>query len=249
MKKLPLLLFIAALAVLVYVLVFSKDGTIKIPLSQKSESSETAKSSHPNLNEFENIDISGVFHVDVTYGDEEKVEIEAPAHIKKDIKMKIKSKTLFFEMNNGRSIYSAGKVKVHITTARLNGFTISGASSLHLNNPLKDDSLSIHTSGAAVFSGEVYVQKADIKMEGASKMNVAGEADLAKIEMSGACQLNDYDLEIATLDVDLSGASSLHISAINSIVGNMSGASSLNYKGSPVVKMVEISGVSKLRKF
>ena len=249
MKKLPLFLFIAALIVLMYVLFFSKDGTIKIPISQKSETSETTTSSRSTLGEFDKIEVTGVFHVDVTYGSEEKVEIEAPAHIKKRIKMKVQSKTLSFELDNNGSIYMAGKVKVHITTAKLNGFNLSGASSIHLNNPLKDDSIDILASGAAVFSGELYVQNADVKMDGAAKMNLSGQAYKGNVEMSGACELRDYDFEIATLDVNLSGASSMHISGVQSIVGDISGASSLNYKGSPVVKQLAVSGASKIRQY
>jgi len=246
MKKLPLFLFIAAIAFVMYLLFFSKNGSIKIPLESKAKTSKKSVKSNLGLGEYDKIEITGVFEVDVTYGSKERIEIEAPNHIKKRINTKVTSKTLYFELDNGTSPYAAGKVKVHITTTKLNAFYLSGAASVQLNNSLKDDSLTIRSSGAAHFSGDIDVEHAYLDLTGAAAVNVDGKAQSAHFELSGASKFTDYNFEVKRLNVKLSGASKVYISAIDSIKGSLSGASSLDYKGSPVVKTLEVSRAAHL---
>lgn len=254
MKKLPLFLFVGAIAFLVYALVYLKDGniTIKTAKNKTAKTTKVDKSTKSTkldkAKRFDKIEVEGAFHVDVTYGSEEKVEIEAPNYIKKRIKVRVRSKTLSFELDKNKSLTSAGKVKVHITTAKLNGFNISGASSIKLNNTLKDDSFTIETSGAASFRGDVKVSSAEIELDGAASMKLTGTADDASLELSGASKLRGFDFKVGTLNVDLSGASSTKLAVSKSITGDVSGASSLEYDGGGDVKGLDVSGAGSARK-
>lgn len=229
-------------------MVYWKDGSIKIKTS-KNKVTETTKVEKPNtFDKFDKIEIEGMFEVDVTYGSEEKVEIDAPAYMKGQVKARVKSKTLFFQVGNNRSLLSAGKVKVHITTAKLNGFSLFGSSSVRLNNSLKDTELSINSSGAAKFKGDVEVDKVDIELSGAAKVNLSGAAESASLDISGAARMNDYTFEVNNLDVDLSGASKVEITCLEGMKGDISGAGSLKYGGSPKVKSVNVSAAASLNK-
>lgn len=217
-------------------MVYWKDGNVKIPLGKSTEAKI--------VDEFDKIQVEGIFEVDVTYGSEEKVEIEAPEHIKNRIKMKVKSKTLYFELDKNRSLTAAGKIKVHLYTEKLNDFNVSGASSIRLNNTLNDDTFTLECSGAASFKGDIDVSKAGIEMDGAASVKLSGTADEANLELSGASHLKGFDFEVKGLKVDLSGASSTKVGCLNSLNGDVSGASSLNYEGNPTTNNVSVSGAA-----
>lgn len=198
------------------------------------------------VKDFDEIEVGGAFEVDITYGSKELVEVEAPDNFQEFIDLSVSSGTLKIEMDDINSYNSQGAVKIHIKTTKLNDFTLSGATSIYLNNRLKDDELSINSSGAASFDGEVKVDNAEIELSGASKVYLTGSAKSADINLSGASKLKDYDFEVKDLDVEISGASTANITSLKSIEGGVSGASSLVYDGNPSMKKVDVSGAAEL---
>lgn len=200
------------------------------------------------VSDFDKLEVEGVFEVDVTYSSTEEIEIDAPENLMEYIELNVRSKTLSIEIDKNTQITSSCSIKVHIKTAKLNGFELSGASSVELNNTLKDNDLSIESSGAANFKGDVEVNEADLELSGASTVNLSGNAAEASLELSGASQVNNYNFKVDNLNVDLSGASSAQIASSKTIKGDLSGASSLTYKGKPSTKSVSISGAAKLNK-
>lgn len=240
MKKIPVILAVVALAFAV-----SSMSNCTGPINSITASSTMAKEIR-KVSDFDKVEVEGIFEVEVTYSSAEEVEIEAPENIMEYIDLKVKSGTLSIEIDKRTQIKSSCSIKVHIKTAKLNGFELSGASSVQLNNTLKDSELTIESSGAATFKGDVKVREAEIELNGASTTSLSGSAEDATIELSGASQLNSYKLEIDNLEVELSGASSAKVTSLKSMKGDISGASSLTYDGNPGVKQVSTSGASSL---
>lgn len=239
MKKIPVILALIAVAVVAYSMTNWTSLSTKSIKASKNITTETR-----SVSDFDKIEVDGVFEVDVTYGSSESIEVEAPENLQEYIELNVKSGKLSIEVKKRTQIKSSCSIKIHIKTAKLNDFEISGASSVKLNNTLKDDNLMIESSGAASFKGEVDVNNAEIELDGAASANLAGTATSARIDMSGASQLNDYDFEVNDLNIDLSGASSAKITSLKSIKGDVSGASSLTYDGNPGVKNVSTSGAA-----
>jgi len=237
MKKIPILLALFAVALVAYSM--SNWGGSKRVVATKNFTLETK-----TVSDFTKIDVNGTFQVDVTYSKEESVTVEAPSNLHQYIELDVESGTLIIQFAKKTSISSHGAIMIHIKTAKLNDFTQSGASSIALNNSLNDDLFTIESSGAASFKGEVDVDKASIELSGAANVDLFGTATTADIELSGASHLNDYDFNVANLSVDLSGASSATITSRKTINGDLSGASSLNYKGDPNIKDLSTSGAS-----
>ena len=241
MKKIPILLALVAVAVVAYSM--SNWGGSNSVVGTKSITTETR-----NVADFTKIDVEGAFQVDVTYSSKESVTVEAPSNLHQYIELTVKAGTLTVQLANNTSISSHGSIKVHIKTAQLNDFTISGASSIDLNNSLIDDHFKVDASGAASLKGKIDVEIADIELDGASSIDLFGTAKTANLNLSGASQVNDYDFKVANLTVDLSGASLAKISSSKSVSGELSGASSLDYKGNPSVKGLSTSGAASASK-
>jgi hypothetical protein len=242
MKKILLLSAVVAVAAIVVTLTAFRTPT-KVTCS-KHVITETR-----SLDNFTEIEVGGAFQIDVTYSsNEEKVEVEAPENIQNYIITKVKSGKLMISFRSSTNITCEEGVKIHITTAKLNDFELSGAASISLNNLMKDSNLDVESSGAASFKGEIAVSNANIELSGAASMNLFGFATSADIELSGASQLNDYDFTIDNLTINLSGASHASLSSAKSIKADASGASSFNYKGNPSINDVHRSGAASIQK-
>lgn len=241
MKKVPVILALIAAAIVAYSMSNYTDYFTAIKPSNNI-ATETRK-----VSDFDRIEVEGIFQVDVTYSSNEEIEIKAPENLHQYIELTVKSGTLHIEIKKKTKVNSPHSINVHISTAKLNGFELSGASSVHLNNQLKDNNLSIESSGAAYFEGDVNVREAELELSGAANVLLSGMATDANLELSGASHVKDYAFEVDNLDVELSGASSLKITTLKRLEGDISGASSLRYDGNPSIKNIATSGASHVK--
>ncbi|MFK7785134.1 MAG: DUF2807 domain-containing protein, partial [Crocinitomicaceae bacterium] len=174
--------------------------------------------------------------------------VEAPDNLHEFIETNVVSGKLKVHYQKNKNISNKSDVKIHITTADLDKFDLSGASSVVLNNTLSSYDFDLEMSGASDFEGEVNVTNGDIEMRGASSAKINGTAMDAFVDLSGASTIRKYEFEIETLDVKLSGASTAFLTILNSMSVDLSGASTLNYKGDPVITNINTSGASNINK-
>ena len=84
-------------------------------------------------------------------------------------------------------------------------------------------------------------------MSGASETSLTGSAEVFKIELSGAGELQAKKLKTNHASIDISGAGSAEIHAKKTLELEVSGAGSVKYKGSPKVKK-SVSGAGSVEK-
>jgi len=201
------------------------------------------------LSTFTQIEVEDAIEVYVTYSPtQELVEVEAPDNLHEFIETNVVSGKLKVHFQHNKRIKTNKPVKIHITTADLNKFDLSGASEVLLNNALNAYDFDLDMSGASNFEGEVNVSTSDIELSGASNAKINGTATDAFVDLSGASTIRKYEFEIETLDVKLSGASSAFLTILTSMSVDLSGASTLNYKGDPVITHINTSGASNINK-
>lgn len=215
----------------------------------KIKGSNTITSEVRSVSNFTQLDVQDAFDVDVTYSaTQELVVVEAPENLHEFIVVSVVSGKLKIHFQHNKRISNKEPIKIHITTAELDDFSLSGASNVHLNNALNAPTFNLESSGASNFDGEVYVQNCDIQLSGASNTEIYGTAGTAFVELSGASTIRKYEFEIDTLDIKLSGASNAYLTILNSMSVELSGASTLNYKGEPIITHLNTSGASHINK-
>lgn len=236
MKKLAIILSLAVLA--------AASTSCK-----KIKGSNTITTEIRAVSNFTQIDVQDAFEVDVTYSaTQELVEVEAPDNLHEYIETNVVSGKLKVHFKHNKNISCKTAIKIHITTTQLDKFDLSGASNVVLNNALTSSGFALGMSGASNFEGEVIVTNADIDLSGASNAKITGSASDAFVELSGASTIRKYEFEIGTLDVKLSGASTAFLTILNSMSVELSGASTLNYMGDPVITQINTSGASNINK-
>ena len=87
----------------------------------------------------------------------------------------------------------------------------------------------------------------EVDINGGSRVALSGIASIAHYDVRGASSLSAQLLEVASVNIQESGASSASIVALEEIRGTVSGASRLAVAGSPNVRDIERSGASLVR--
>ena len=121
---------------------------------------------------------------------------------------------------------------------------LSGASNLDID--IEAGTAAIQLSGASELTGRLISAGAEMELSGASQATLNGSAGSLTLQASGSsdADLSSYPLQNAV--IDLSGASTADITVSGTLDAELSGASTLNYTGSPALGNTRITGDSNL---
>jgi hypothetical protein len=220
-----------------------------------------------NLTDFSKIEVGGAFEVEIEQSDTYKVSVTAGDF--PHIRIEKSGDTLVIKRQGFDWLAPFnGRPNAKVTLPLLTGLDISGASHGTLKNFQSDKELSvtlsgashvkaygvsagnvdIKVSGASTLSGDIKARQ-DVKFEvsGASKIDLAGAGNNAEMLVSGAskAELNAFAVQNAQLRV--SGASHALVNLNGKLDANVSGASTLLWSGSPVMRNIQISGAATLK--
>jgi hypothetical protein len=124
---------------------------------------------------------------------------------------------------------------------------LNGASHLEIKQ-MKVGELKTDISGASNLAGDINISgDAQFEISGASRVELTGTSNGAGLELSGASQARLAGLTLQKASVNISGASSAQLKVSAALDIDLSGASRLEYTGSPILERVRVSGASTLK--
>jgi hypothetical protein len=199
---------------------------------------------------FTSIDISNAIDAEFiqTQGDSLSVLVTTTEPVMKDMVVETKGNQLLIGYNS--PVFIGGnrpEIHVIIKGSHLNGINIAGASTLNIKT-LKSDNLTVKASGASGLNiNSLLATRLDAEASGASGIKLNGKVLKASFKSHGASKVDAYKLQSEQTEVNASGASDIRCYASVSITGEASGASNVNYIGSPKNANVSVSGASDVK--
>lgn len=206
-----------------------------------------------DLNDFDAIDVSGTFDLEVVKGDHFSVTFIGDKNAIEALDVNVDDNRLNVSLNNINSWLNLLKnkdvpvIKGYITMPSLININESGASTCTING-FDEEDITIEISGASSGKVNSKAQNFDIELSGASKLNISGVANYASISVSGVAEVNAYNLMLNNAEVDASGASKINLSVIQELEADASGVSKINYKGNPQSVKSDLSGAANIAK-
>lgn len=196
---------------------------------------------------FHGIEVGGAFEVVLIKSNTEKVTLEVDDNLMPYVTTIVRGGIL--EIDNEKEFRDPTKLKVSIYYISMDKIRLSGAASLMSDDVLKSESLEIHASGASDMELELDTEDLEADFSGASKIKFNGRAKSVDVETSGASVYQALELETENYRIDASGAAVARIWVNGKLNLEASGASSVRYKGSPSIDIIDISGASTVRKY
>jgi hypothetical protein len=263
-------IILAVLPVLLVTLLASGCGSILVTKDGETVTRELETRQY-NFTEFTQVNIGSAFDYEIQQADTYSISITAGSNLFDDIRVTKVGQTLDIGMEfpGGWALFNFNpRLQAVITMPKLQGLdssgathgtvtgfrsnenldvTASGASTVELAKIAADD-VTFDVSGASKVTGDIEASNMGLKVSGASTVQLKGLADSLAIDGSGASNLKLADMKVANADVILSGASDATISLDGSLNADLSGASTLEYTGEPVLGTTNITGASTLKK-
>jgi Putative auto-transporter adhesin, head GIN domain len=231
MKKLGVLIFAAALVIGLVVSNLFSFGRLdrclfnfSVNFGHGVRGSGHSITERRSVDAFKSIETSGIFHVIAVAQKDFGLEVEADDNLLPLITTDVRDGVLHIESE--KHFKTASPVIVRVWAPDIEKVDVSGVSSLTLSN-IKNSDLQIEGSGA-------------------SKITVSGETAKLGIDISGAAKVFADELQAENAVIDASGASQISVNVSREINSDLSGASKVEYSGSPSSVLTRTSAGSRI---
>lgn len=149
-------------------------------------------------------------------------------------------------LNIGSKGHVTGDVLVYLGNPSLTSITISGASELRTQKPVKTEKLAISVSGSSEIKMQLESKVIDCQQSGASQIKISGKTDTLRADISGASSFACYELQSDVVKITTSGASSARVRGNKSVRASATGASEIRIKGNPAELSAEAGTSSSI---
>jgi hypothetical protein len=103
-------------------------------------------------------------------------------------------------------------------------------------------------SGGSEVSGYLKATSSDIDLSGASSINLSGSGGDIRLEASGSSDLDMANFTVNDAEIEFGGASDGSLEINGRLDVDLSGSSTLEYGGNPMLGNIELSGGSEIER-
>ena len=201
------------------------------------------------VEDYNTMEIANSFDAYVRFSDtEESIRIEANSSLQHLINATIKNNKLTVKLKNNVNIKGSPTLVVYINAASIDNFKVAADSKITLENTLVSNESTINISADSYFTGEVNVDKLNLKAAADARADLYGTVDYLNADLSADVRVSDYDLivndlklkMVADCDTELTVNNSIHIDATADCV--------LKYKGNAAIIHQHLKADSRIIK-
>ena len=197
------------------------------------------------IDPFHSIELGSAFKVNVHSAPTCRAVLAGDSNLLDHVKAEVSNGVLFLELPSGTSIQQKQDLSLELWMPKLNNATLSGAVELNLLD-FQQDQLTLSSSGASEILLEGQLDHMDAELSGASSFVVKGKVAELVVDASGASEVHGRECQADKVKAELSGASDMEITVLRELAAQCSGASDLNYWGTPQVLQADATGSSDI---
>jgi len=196
------------------------------------------------IGSFHALKVSGGIDVDLSQGNDIKLQVEADENLIENIRTVVKDGVL--NIYPEESVRKAKVMKIHLTFRDIDAINASGGCDITSTQKLDFTTLQTDLSGGCDIKLELKVNNLVSKHNGGCDATFNGEAENCTLKVSGGCDVKASDFHIKNCSVDASGGSDVWVYATGILDLKASGASDVTYAGSPSKVTKSASGASDI---
>jgi hypothetical protein len=200
------------------------------------------------VNNTDRIKSLGNFNIDIVQGSPSSVKIEADANLIPYILTENREGRLIIHAKEGYNLASDNKIKVTVTTGKLEEAEIDGSGNINgVGKFTGADHLKISIVGSGNITLDMNTPKIESSISGTGNITLSGETQNSKIEIAGVGNYKAEDLLSENVEIHIAGSGDARVYAASDLDIHIAGSGNVYYKGDASVKQ-DIAGSGKIRK-
>lgn len=193
---------------------------------------------------FHAIKVSGGIDVELSQGNELKLQVEADENLVALIRTEVKDGVL--NIYHDDQIHNAKTMKVHLTFNQLDAITASGGCDIVSKQKLSFNTLKVNLSGGCDITLNCKADNLVFTNSGGCDAELTGEAKNCTFNISGGCDVKARELYLKNCTIEASGGSDASVNVTGELSAKASGASDINYYGKPARVQQSAQGASDI---
>ena len=194
---------------------------------------------------FDEIQFTGIGNLIIEQGDEEALVVEADDNIIGLIETEVRGDELHIGFKRGVNVVPTNKVKFYLTVKELDRIDLSGVGDIDCDE-FETDDIKFHISGSGDIDFEIIAESIETSVSGLGDINLAGEVDFHKVQISGSGKYDAEELVSKDCEIKISGLGSATVNASDDLDIEINGAGNVYYKGDPHISQ-HISGLGRVK--
>ena len=192
------------------------------------------------LKDFEELDITGIFNLDIHYGDNYSIEVNGPESERKKYKVDLAGNTLEINYNTRhktfwtRDINGDELTKINITMPHLKKMKVKGAGKIKIDG-FREDDVAISLLGAMTCEANLHARNLQLDLSGPMVFELDGDGDYLEAEVNKVAQLKASGYEVRHAIVNARELGRARVNARERVEIETDVTGSVKYKGSPEV--------------
>lgn len=198
--------------------------------------------------DFDSLDVSQGFNVNVSQGDAFSVVIRISENQLERLRVIKEGNTLEIGLEPG-GFFDTGNVTLEadVTMPELTGIDLSGGSHVTLNNLRSAAALDAKLSGGSHLNGEIEAGDVSFDLSGGSHATLSGTADNLKLDAGGGSHAKLGDFAVVDASVNASGGSHATVNPSGRLDAVSRGGSHVRYVGDPTLGTMNVDNSSTLK--
>lgn len=194
------------------------------------------------------IRLAGFMDVELTQGPGTEVKVEADENLQQYIITEMEDDVLVIKMRSNIRFINSERLKIYITTDRLEQLTLSGSGNIIGTNKFTgSERLKLRVSGVGDLKLDFNTPELEAEISGSGSLVLSGETKDAKIQINGVGDCNAETLKAENATVKISGSGDVKLFADSRLDVTIRGVGSVYYKGAASVSQ-KISGSGEVKR-
>jgi hypothetical protein len=205
--------------------------------------SGTVVTEEKTFSDFDKIDVSHGFKVDVSLGDTYRVVIRADDNVMEHVDVSKNGDTLKIGLKPRRSYQLKNTtLEAEVTMPALAGLDLSSGSHVNIAGLQSAEDFDVNLSSGSHLRGDLEAGNADFDISGGSHLTLSGSAQDLKLDASGGGQIDLSDFPVVDANVEVSGGGGAIVNVSGRLDADASGGSHVTYVGNPTLGDIDTSG-------
>lgn len=237
MKKAIKLFFLSALF-------FTVIGTAQT----KVKGNGNVVSEKRNVANYDEINVSGDFDINLVSGTEGAITIEGESNVIPYVKVVVSDNVLKIFSENKVNISTKKGIVVTVPFEQISALSLSGSGDILTENTIVAPVFKAKLSGSGDLTLDLKSSDLEVGLSGSGDISLKGTADNFVSKTSGSGDIDAIDLVAKKATVSISGSGDVKVNCSENLYARVSGSGDIEYKGEPQIKDTKVSGSGDISK-
>jgi len=193
------------------------------------------------------IEAHSFFDVEIVHGSTPSVKIEADDNLIPYILTDNEDGKLVIHTKDHVGLSSNNKIKVYVTTDKVEGVSLSGSGNVTSDEKLTGaDHMNLSITGSGSIKLELNTPGIEAHISGSGDINLSGEVKDSKVTITGSGDYKAADMQAENAEIHITGNGNVNVAASQKLEVHITGSGDVYYKGSPSIEQ-HITGSGSIK--